>query len=190
LLFFMDEKKYQILLDEVRQNYGGVVRAHKIQEIQADLYARRYKWLEAINILLAAATSCGIITTIFMDEYIARLVAALLSVGTLFVTVSSKGVDLKSMEQRHRTAAGSFSVIRNQLLHIIARIHMGDELHSITDEYNRILDDLSKLSIGAPSASRKAVAKAEKALKNDDGTTFSEEEIDQFLPTSLQGGLT
>ena len=111
------ENNHQILLDEVRQNFASVVWTHKIQEKQADIYAEQYKLLETINILLAAATSCGIITTIFVDGIVAKVITACLSFGTLAITAYFKSFDLKSMEERHRTAANKFIVIRNRLLH-------------------------------------------------------------------------
>ena len=37
---------YQLLLDEVRQNYASVVWTHKIQEKQADIYHEQYAKLE------------------------------------------------------------------------------------------------------------------------------------------------
>lgn len=47
--------EYQVLLDVVRQNYASVVWTHKIQIKQADIYATRYRHLENINVILAAA---------------------------------------------------------------------------------------------------------------------------------------
>ena len=54
--------EYQVLLDVVRQNYASVVWTHKIQIKQADIYATRYRHLENINVILAAATSCGAVS--------------------------------------------------------------------------------------------------------------------------------
>lgn len=59
--------EYQVLLDVVRQNYASVVWTHKIQIKQADIYATRYRHLENINVILAAATSCGAVS-IFADQ--------------------------------------------------------------------------------------------------------------------------
>lgn len=89
------DRKNQILLEEVQQNFASVVWTHKIQEKQADIYAGRYNCFETINIFLAAVTSCGIITTIFVDETIPKILTALISFGTLFMTTYLKSFNLK-----------------------------------------------------------------------------------------------
>ena len=89
------DSNYQIMLEEIRQIFASVVWTHKIQEKQADIYAKRYRILETINILMAAATSCGIITTIFVDNIVAKIIAAALSFGTLAITAYFKSFDVK-----------------------------------------------------------------------------------------------
>ncbi|WP_194611690.1 SLATT domain-containing protein [Clostridium vitabionis] len=180
----------QILLEEIRQNYASVVWTHKIQEKQADIYAKRYRVLETINILMAAATSCGIITTIFLDSMTTKVITAILSFGTLAITAYFKSFDVKSMEQQHRIAANSFIVIRERLLHVIASLHMNDEIDGIRRDYNDIMKDLNKLYISAPSTTDAAVKLADKALKVKGEYTYTQEEIDRFLPPALRGGIS
>lgn len=184
------DSNYQVMLEEIRQNYASVVWTHKIQEKQADIYAKRYRVLETINILMAAATSCGIITTIFVDSIVAKVIAAILSFGTLAITAYFKSFDVKTMEQQHRTAANSFIGIRNRLLHEIARLHMKDEIDAIRKEYDGLMKDLNKLYAGAPSTTDAAVKLAEQALKTKEEYTYTQEEIDRFLPPALRGGIS
>ena len=182
----MDNNR-QILLDEVRQNYASVVWTHKIQEKQADIYARRYKCLSTINIIFAAATSCGIISSIFADSLAAKVITAILSFGTVAITAYFQSFDLKGMEQCHRAAANRFVAMRNRLLHVIARLHMDDCLDEIESEYEEIMQDLSSLYEDAPSTTDKAVQIASKALKMKNEYTYTNEEIDHFLPPALKG---
>jgi len=181
------DRKNQILLEEVRQNFASVVWTHKIQEKQADIYAGRYNCFETINIFLAAVTSCGIITTIFVDETIPKILTALISFGTLFMTTYLKSFNLKKMEQQHRIVANKFVVIRNQLLHIIAELHMGANLEQVDTEYKTIITKLNALYVDAPSTTNEAVKMASTALKAKDEYTYTAEEIDHFLPPTLRG---
>jgi hypothetical protein len=185
----MEENNRQVLLDEVRQNYASVVWTHKIQEKQADIYARRYKRLSTINIIFAAATSCGIISNIFAEGMPAKIFAAISSFVTIAVTSYLQSFDLKGMERCHRTAANGFVTIRNRLLHVISRLHMNDDLVEIEPEYEKIMQDLSNLFVDAPSTTGGAVRKASDALKINNEYTFTDEEIDHFLPNALKGGL-
>lgn len=180
--------KYQILLDEVRQNYASVVWTHKIQEKQADIYCEKYARLETLNIISAALTSCGIVSTIFSDYICTKIIAAILSFVTLSVTAYFKSFDIKGMEKQNKEYANKFLVMRNRLLHVISDIHMKNKsIDDINATYIGIMDELNELYIVAPSTTKKAVDRAAEALNVNKEYTYSEEEIDNFLPPMLRG---
>ena len=182
------EHKYQLLLDEVRQNFASVVWTHKIQEKQADIYGENYNKLESINILVASLTSCGIVSTIFCDKLASKIIAAILSFVTLSITTYFKSFDIKYMEKQCKDAANHLVVVRNDMLHIISEIHMKSRsVDEINQDYIQIMKRLHKIYVEAPSTTKKAVERAEEALKIDNEYTYTEEEIDHFLPPSLRG---
>jgi hypothetical protein len=183
------KKMAQVLLDEVRQNFASVVWTHKIQEKQADIYAKRYKIFEIWNIILAGVTSCGVLAIFFCDAYITKVLTTLVSFGSFFSSAYLKGFDLKNLERQHRIAANKFIIVRNQLLHIIAELHMESNLEQIKAEYQQILSDLNELYLEAPSTTDSAVSKASKALNIKNEYTYTDEEIDHFLPNNLKGGI-
>lgn len=179
----------QLLLDEVRQTYASVVWTHKIQEKQADIYANKYNRFEFCNIILAGITSCGLVSIIFCSDFVIKLVTAFVSFLSFVSSAYLKSYNLRNLEQQHRIAANNFIIIRNRLLHIITELHMGKELLLIEKEYDDIRTDLNELFKNAPSTTEKAVEKANKALKVKNEYTYSNEEIDCFLPNSLKGGI-
>lgn len=180
--------EYQMLLDEVRQNYASVVWTHKIQEKQADIYHEKYAKLETVNILVASVTSCGIVSTIFCDNIWAKIIAAVLSFITLTITTYFKSFDIKGMEKQNKEYANKFLVIRNRLLHIVCDIHMKKcSVDEINENYVRIMDELNELYIEAPSTTQEAVDRASEALKVNMEYTYTDEEIDNFLPPALRG---
>ena len=183
------QNNYQILLDEVRQNFASVVWTHKVQEKQADIYAKHYKRLETANIIAAAPTSCGIVSVIFCNELTTKIIAAICSFVTLAISAYYKSFDLRSMENRHRIAANKFIVIRNQLLHVIAELRMQKDIDTITIEYEKIMKDLNDEFERAPSTTDEAVGKAAEALNVKNEYTYTDEEIDHFLPSNLRGGI-
>ena len=182
-------KKYEVLLETVRQNFASVVWTHKIQEKQADIYAERYSLLETINIILAALTSCGIISLFSNEDCIGlKIITAILSFGTLSITAYFKSFDLKTLEKQHKDAANQFIVIRNELLQIISDVHMKIKpVEEIYTEYQTIMTHLNELYVSAPSTSDKAVDRASSALNVKREYTYSDEEIDKFLPPALKG---
>ena len=184
----MSENQYQIILDEVRQNYASVVWAHKVQEKQSDIYLNRYKWIEIINILAGSLTSCGIITTIFIDTLIMKIITAVLSFITIFIAAYYKSFDLKELQKNHKSAANHFIVERNNLLHVISDLHlMKKSPCEIQQVYEEIMDRVNELYVNAPATSNEALTKAEKSLRVNKEYTYSDEEIDKYLPESLKG---
>ena len=98
---------------------------------------------------------------------------------------------LKSLEKQHKDAANNFIVIRNELLQVIADIHMkNDRVQDINERYQEIMKRLNSLYVTAPGTSDKAVKKASKALGKDQEYSYKKEEIDRFLPPTLRGDLT
>ena len=189
--YYMDNAKEmaQVLLDEVRQNFASVVWTHKIQEKQADIYANRYKIFETCNIIFAGVTSCGVVAIFICEDYITKVLTTLVSFGSLFLSAYLKCFDLKNLERQHRIAANRFIIVRNQLLHIIVELHMEPNLEQIKAEYQQILSDLNKLYLEAPSTTDSAVSKASEALNIKNEYTYTDEEIDHFLPNNLKGGI-
>ena len=179
---------YEVLEDVVRDSYSGVVWSHKIQEKQADIYGENYSRLESLNILAASLTSCGIVSTIFCENLFAKIITALLSFVTLSITTYFKSFDIKNMEKQCKDTANRLVVVRNDLLHIIAEIHMKSRsVDEINHDYIQIINTLNKIYVEAPSTTQKAVERASEALKTNNEYTYTEEEIDNFLPPTLRG---
>ena len=182
---------YQVLLDLVRQNFASVVWTHKVQEKQADIYVEYYAKLQTMNIIAASITSCGIVSTIFAGDafqLVLKIVTATLSFFTLCITAYFKSFDLQTLGKQNKEAANQFLVIRNELLQIIGDIHIQKEsLQDIEGRYSDIIRRLNELYVSAPSTTDKAIKRATQALNIKQEYTYSEEEIDRFLPASLRG---
>lgn len=183
--------EYQVLLDAVRQNYASAVWTHKIQIKQADIYAAQYRWLQLVNIVLAAATSCGAVSLFTdKDSIVLKIITVALSFATTAVTAYQKIFDLKAMQKQHEDAANKFIVIRNELLQVITEIHMQKkDVSDIDEEYQKIVERLNTLYLSVPSTTNKAVAVAKEALGINRDYTYTDEEIDRFLPPALKGKL-
>jgi hypothetical protein len=182
------KEQYQKLLDLVRQNYASIVWTHKIQEQQAEIYEEKYRFIECINIFTAALTSCGVFSTFYQDQLWVKVITILLSFSTLFITAYLKSFDLKSMAEENKDYANKFLVVRNKMLSTIAEIHMmKNSVEGIQEKYELILSESNEIYISAPSTSNNAVKRAKIRLEVEKDYTFSDEEIDRFLPESLRG---
>lgn len=180
--------EYQILLDVVRQTFASIVWTHKIQEKQADIYNEKYALLETINIFIVSLTACGIFSLIFTDQLWVKITASFLSLLTVAISIYDKTFHLHDLGIQHKIAANKFLMIRNELLQIIAAIHIHQEPIDIIDKrYQELLNNLNKIYSEVPITSDKAVERATVALKANSEFTYSEEEIDNFLPPTLRG---
>lgn len=184
----MDE--YQVLLDIVRQTFASVVWTHKIQEKQADIYNERYELIETSNIVIVSVTACGIISLVFTDQLWIKIGASLLSLLTIAISVYDKTFNLRDLGAQHKIAANKLISVRNELLQIIADIHIHkDSVDTINSRYQELVVRLNKIYSEIPTTTSKAVERASDALKKNDEFTYSEEEIDRFLPPTLRGRL-
>lgn len=180
-------EEIEIQEGQIRQLFASVVWTHKIQEKQADIYRNRYRCMETIKILLSALTSSGIISVLFVDNFWLKVVSAILSGISLFVSIYCETYDLKTEANHHKRTALSLLSLRERIISLLSDIKCNklsyDEIVSIKatlyDEYFNICDV-------AKDTCEKAVNKATKALKIRKDNTYSDSEIDSFLPIILR----
>ena len=181
-------EQYQIILDTVRQQYASVIWTHKIQEKQADIYGERYRLFETLNILSAALTSCGIIACIFEEGIVYRIITAILSFITIFIAAYNKSFDLKALAGNNKVAANQLIGIRNEMLQIISDLHlMNKQPEEINGEFVKLMKRLNKLYVEAPTTTDEAVKRATEGLREKNEYTYTDDEIDCFLPPILRG---
>ena len=176
-----------ILESQIRELYGRVVYTHKTHEKCADVLKDRSDWLKLAEIFLSAATTTTILVVVFGDGEIFQFIAALCSTSLLALTLYSKDFNLLAIAEKHKQAALDILEIREYLLSLLADIRIGNKeigyLQQIRDELNEKLINTYR---GAPKTINKAYRIASKALKENEEFTFSDSEIDKFLPESLR----
>lgn len=181
------EENYCKLESSVRDTLGSVVWSHKIQEKQADIYAKHFKIMETAKILSASLTSVGIVSLIFTDQLWIKIISALISFVSVFVSALFKSFDLQTMVGQHKAAANNLLAVRDDLKLLILQI----KLHKnnpdvIYDRYEEIVHQLDKVYADAPNTTDEAVALARTALNITKDNTFTDGEIDGFLPVELR----
>jgi hypothetical protein len=178
---------YKVLEDTVRDSYASVVWSHKIQEKQSDIYAEKYKKMETVNIATASLTSVGIVAMIFTDPLWLKLVSALISFATVYITAYYKSFDLQKLVASHKATANKLIAVRDQYKLLLMKIHFQrDTVETLVSRYDELIKETDAIYLEAPSTTDDAVARAREALKVTQDNTFSAEEIDSFLPESLR----
>lgn len=185
----MSENSYDILEDEIRGRYASVVWSHKIQEKQADIYLTRYKHFETAKIASASLTSVGIVSLLFTDQLWIKIVSAVISFVSVFVSAYFKSFDLTTFTKAHKSSANQLLRIRDKLQLLLVDVRAEFvPVKDVRSKYEELLNELHTIYNEAPNTTDKAVQQARKALKITKDNSFADDEIDSFLPKELRKG--
>ncbi|MCK7325110.1 SLATT domain-containing protein [Enterobacter roggenkampii] len=176
-----------VLEGQLRECYGRVVYTHKTHEKCADLLLDKLKKMKNLQLVLLAITTGSFISTVIGDAKTGAIIGSILSAILLFINTYLKDYDLGTLAQKHRQAASEIWLIREKYLSLLTDLKLQTkEIEEITKERDKLMNELSTIYAGAPSTNYKAYSMAQKALKELEDMTFSDEEIDKFLPSELK----
>ena len=176
-----------VLEGQLRECFGRVVYSHKVHEKLADILLARLTHIKWCQIILSAITAGGCITVFFGAGNAGVAVGAVVSTLLLIVNTFTKENDLSELAQRTRRAATNLWIIREKYLSLLTDLRIRNRaLEELLLERDRLLQELHGVYSGAPSTNNRAYRKAKKALKVLDDMTFSDNEIDAFLPREIR----
>lgn len=177
----------KLLEGQLRECYGRVVYSHKTHEKCADILARRHECIKLSQIVLSAFVTGGIVSTFFEKGNIGAAISVVLSTLLLILNAYTKDYDLGEIAQKHRQAGSDLWIIREEYLSLLTDIRVGDvSLNTIRQRRDKLAKELHTAYAGSPSTNYKAYRAAQKALQELEDMTFSDEEIDAFLPKELK----
>ncbi len=178
-----------VLEGQIRECFGRVVYSHKTHEKCADILLSRLSRIKLWQIILSAVTTGGFIAALFGAGQIGAFVGVVVSTMLLVLNAYSKNYDLGELAQKHRQAGVDLWLVREKYLSLITDLRMGEKpIETLQLERDELLDQLHSVYSGAPSTTYQAYRKAQEALKKFEDMTFSDEEIDAFLPKELKKG--
>jgi hypothetical protein len=176
-----------ILEGQLRECFGRVVYSHKTHEKCADILLSRLSRIKLWQIILSALITGGFIAAVFGAGQVGALLGILVSTMLLVLNAYTKNYDLGELAQKHRQAGVDLWIVREKYLSLITDLRMGDKrIETLQAERDALLDELHSVYSGAPSTTYQAYKKAQEALQRLEDMTFSDEEIDAFLPKELK----
>jgi len=179
----------RILEGQLRESFGRVVYSHKTHEKCADILLLRLSTIKLWQIILSAITTGGFISSFLGSGEIGATIGVLVSTILLVLNAYTKNYDLGELAQKHKQAANDIWLIREKYLSLITDLAMGEKpLESLQKERDGLVEELHSVYTGAPSTTFQAYKKAQEALKHNEDMTFTDEEIDNFLPKELKRG--
>ncbi len=178
-----------VLEGQLRECFGRVVYSHKTHEKCADILLKRLSQIKLWQIGLSVVTTGGFVSTLFGVETIGSVIGSTVSAIFLGLTLYTKDYNLAETAQKHRRAASDIWLIREKYQSLITDLVVGGKpLETIQQKRDALMEDLHSVYSDAPSTTYKAYKKAQQALKYSEDMTFSDEEIDSFLPNELKRG--
>ena len=177
----------KILEGQLRECYGRVVYSHKTHEKCSDILLTRLSNIKLWQIILSALTTGGFISTFFGAGEIGTGIGVVVSTLLLVLNAYTKNYDLGELAQKHKQAANEIWLIREKYLSLLTDLSMGEKpIEQLQSERDTLLENLHSVYSGSPSTTFQAYKKAQEALKTKEDMTFSDEEIDAFLPNELK----
>src|SRR6185295_2837156 len=176
-----------ILEGQLRECFGRGVYTHKTHEKAADILLTRLSRIKFSQIILSALTTGGFIAAIIGAGNVGAILGVIVSTLLLVLNAYTKNYDLGELSQKHRQAGADLWIIREKYLSLITDLRMGERpIESLQKERDQLLKDLHSVYSAAPSTTYQAYKKAQVALKQLEDMTFSDAEIDAFLPKVLK----
>ena len=142
------------------------------------------------QIVLSALTTGGLITAVLGSKdvsYAATVASAILSTMLLALNTYTKDADPGQQAEKHKKTASELWDIRESYLSILTDLHDGHmDLATARQRRDGLQSRLVTVYASAPRTSSEAYTDASQGLKSREELTFSDKEIDAFLPAVLR----
>ena len=141
------------------------------------------------QIVLSAVTTAGFVGAVFGAGQIGAVLGIIVSTALLALNTYTKDYDLGELAQKHKHAANDLWSIREKYLSLLVDLAMREKpLEALQQQRDELVEQLHAAYSGAPSTTLQAYKKAQESLKKLEEMTFTDTEIDAFLPKELRRG--
>lgn len=177
----------EILEGQLREYYGRVVYSHKTHEKCADILLNNLKLIKRWQIILSAIASTGFIGAMLGSGNTGAIGGLVVSTALLVLNAYTKDYNQGELAQKHREAAADLWVIREKYLSLLTDLKTSAKAEEmVRAERDSLLQELHGIYSGAPSTNYRAYRVAQEALQSLEDMTFSDDEVDAFLPKELK----
>ena len=177
------------LVDHLRMTFGHVIYTYRVHSELAARYARWNRWsqgAEAFFVLAAALSSIALASTGQFPLAIVSAVTASIAVCVLVVRMMA---DFEGRAGAHRACGARLWHIREQFRAVLADFQDGHlTIDAARAQRDVLMSRLQAVYDDAPPADRKLYEAARSAAPHVHEDAITDEEVDKFLPGSLQKG--
>lgn len=177
------------LLETIRESFGRIVYSQKTHEKMAEILEARRARATVIEVISLSLSASGVLSLQYHDESVVKGLAAGLAFVSLGFALYRAFANLDHRISENKRAACSLWILREHYINLLSDLSEGRlSEKGAQDERNRLQEVAHKVYESAPQTSSCAYKRAQKALNEKEDFTFSQDEIDKFLPKSLKLG--
>lgn len=173
------------LLATARELYARAVWSHKVHEKEREIWSDKVCTMNRVNIVLTGTTTISAVISASLKPIWALIATAVFAAASVSFAVWQTSFDPAAKEAKHRVTAKELLWVREQFLLFIASCQSATPPEQPGRHLDMLTRELTAVYKFAPDTSPAAYAAAEKMLKSGH-FTFSDDEIDGFLPTDLR----
>jgi hypothetical protein len=179
------------LFDHLRMTFGHIIHRHRAH---AELAQSRLRWDRTLRIAEAVFVT-GVVVAALASAFgrgaAYSLLAAGLGVLALVVLLCRLTLDLDRSAQVHAECATRMMHMRERYRALLSDLHDGAlGIDAVRKKRDELIAELHRVYEDAPPVERKAYQTAGQAIRSEDEHSLADEEIDRFLPKSLQAAKT
>ena len=176
-----------ILEGQLRECFGRVVYSHKTHEKCADLLLSKLGRIRIWQMVLSAATTGGLVVGIVGKNEAGTIAGLVISTVLLVLNAYTKDNDDGALAQKHRKTGNDLWLIRERFCSLLVDVAMKEKpMEKLQEQRDELIGQLHAAYAAAPSTNSAAYKQAQDALQKNEDMTFSDEEIDAFLPKELK----
>lgn len=177
----------------VRQTFANTVFTHKVQEVAAENAEKKATKIKIANILLISVVLILLILqTANSQQIIFSYIGAGVTVAEIIFLIAQLSFGYEQKMTQHKNSALKYMQLRDRYRSLIADIMGGGiSAENIRTRRDHLQADYQVISDLAPQTGPSEYEEAQKRLNkkgvvSSEQFTWSDEEIDRFLPSKLR----
>jgi SMODS and SLOG-associating 2TM effector domain family 4 len=175
------------LLDHLRLTFGHVVYRYTVHSQIAHTNAQRSRWLRGAEVLLMTGVALSSLAAAVGKSGGYSILSAILAGVALVTLLLHMTFDLDASVLAHRACATRLWRIREQYQALLSDLCDGAiDLERARERRDVLMQELHGIYENAPPLEQRAYKAAGHAVMATGESPLSDEEIDTFLPKSLQ----
>jgi hypothetical protein len=175
------------LLDHLRLTFGHVVHRHRAHTKRAHSTARWHRWLQGTEAMSMIAVTFLAARAAFGGSEAYATAAAAFAALALVTLVVHLVFDFDRSAQAHAACASRLWMIRERYRSLLSDLRDGViDIEGARRRRDVLMEELHAIYESAPPADAQAYQTAAETVAATDDGVLTDEEIDLFLPRSLQ----